>query len=63
MSFLKRRFKKITMRKPGVFYGYWVLAVAFLSVFLFSGCSVGVFSLFVKPLQSDFGWGRGEIMV
>ncbi|MFC1912066.1 MFS transporter [Chloroflexota bacterium] len=51
------------MEKPRVFYGYWVLAVAFLSVFLFSGCSAGVFSLFVKPLQSDFGWGRGEIMV
>jgi len=30
---------------------------------MFSGCSVGVFSLFVKPLQSDFGWGRGEVMV
>ena len=51
------------MEKSRIFYGYWVLAVAFLSVFLFSGCSVGVFSLFVKPLQSDFGWGRGEIMV
>jgi len=51
------------MEKPRIFYGYWVLAVAFLSVFLFSGCSAGVFSLFVKPLQFDFGWGRGEIMV
>ena len=30
---------------------------------MFSGCGVGVFSLFVTPLQSDFGWGRGEIMV
>jgi len=29
---------------------------------MFSGCGVGVFSLFVTPLQSDFGWGRGEIM-
>ena len=50
------------MKKPRIFYGYWVLAVAFLSVFLFSGCSAGIFSLFVKPLQSGFGWGRGEIM-
>ena len=30
---------------------------------MFSGCGVGAFSLFVTPLQSDFGWGRGEIMV
>jgi MFS family permease len=50
-------------KKPEVFYGYWILVVAFLSVFIFSGCSVGVFSLFVKPLQTEFGWGRGEIMV
>lgn len=50
-------------KKPKVFYGYWVLIVAFLCLFIFSGCGVGVFSLFVTPLQSDFGWGRGEIMV
>jgi MFS family permease len=50
-------------RKPGLFYGYWILVVAFLSLFIFSGSGVGAFSLFVKPLQTDFGWGRGEIMV
>jgi len=49
-------------KKPRVFYGYWILVVAFLCLFIFSGCSVGAFSLFVKPLQSDFGWGRGEVM-
>jgi len=30
---------------------------------MFSGCGVGAFSLFVKYLQTDFGWGRGEIML
>ncbi|MFH0837934.1 MAG: MFS transporter, partial [Patescibacteria group bacterium] len=45
-----------------VFYGYWVLAVAFFGVFVFGGCGVGAFSLFVKPLQAGFDWGRGEIM-
>jgi len=30
---------------------------------MFSGCGVGTFSLFVTPLQSDFGWGRGAIML
>ncbi len=49
--------------KPKFFYGYWILIVAFLCVLIFSGTSVGIFSLFVKPLQTDFGWGRGEIMV
>ena len=29
----------------------------------FSGSGVGSFSLFVSSLQSEFGWGRGEIML
>lgn len=49
--------------KGRVFYGYWILTVAFLYLFIYSGLGVGAFSLFVKPLQTDFGWGRGEIMV
>jgi MFS family permease len=46
-----------------VFYGYWILVVAFLGVFVYSGCGVGAFSLFVKPLQAEFNWGRGNIMI
>lgn len=55
--------KTALSQRPRIFYGYWILVVAFLCVSVFSGCGVGVFSLFVKPLQSDFGWGRGEVMV
>ena len=50
-------------KKLGIFYGYWILVVAFLGLFIFSGTGVGAFSLFVTLLQSDFGWGRGEIML
>jgi len=50
-------------RKPKVFYGYWIVVVAFFCVFINSGCGFYAFSLFVKPLQADFGWGRGGIMV
>ena len=51
------------LRKHKPFYGYRILAVAFWGVFIFAGCGIAAFSLFVKPLQSDFGWGRAEIMV
>ncbi len=50
-------------RKPRVFYGYWMIAISMLCLGIFSGCGVGSFSLFVNSLQSDFGWGRGEIML
>ena len=49
--------------KPRFFYGYWILAIAFIYLVIYSGGGVGAFSLFVRPLQEEFGWGRGEIMV
>jgi MFS family permease len=54
--------KKYSSKKPKVFYGYWIVAVAFLCLFIMSGSTFYAFSLFVKPLQADFGWSRGEIM-
>lgn len=49
-------------QKPRIFYGHWVLLVAFLSLSISTGCGGFSFSLFVKPLQANFGWNRGEIM-
>ena len=51
------------IRKPGIFYGYWMIAISLLCLGLFSGSGVGAFSLFVTNLQTAFGWGRGEIML
>ena len=49
-------------KKPKVFYGYWIVVATFFCAFIYSGCGFFAFSLFVKPLQADFGWGRGEIV-
>jgi len=51
------------LKKPKVFYGYWIVIATFFCLFIHSGCGIYAFSLFVKPLQAEFGWGRGEIMV
>jgi len=45
------------------FYGYWMVAFAFLCLTVCIGCGSFAFSLFVNPLQSEFGWSRGQIMV
>ncbi len=55
--------KTPTVRKAKIFYGNWMIATAVLCLAIFSGCGVGAFSLFVNSLQSEFGWGRGEIML
>ncbi|MBW2624285.1 MAG: MFS transporter, partial [Deltaproteobacteria bacterium] len=51
------------LKKPKFFYGYWIVATAFFCAFINSGIGFYAFSLFVKPLQDEFGWGRGQIMV
>ncbi len=50
-------------RKPRIFYGYWLVAITFIFMLLSYGCGSFVFSLFVKPLESALGWGRGQVMV
>ena len=50
-------------KKPKVFYGYWIVATTFFCAFMDSACGYYSFSLFVTPLEADFGWGRGTIMV
>jgi len=49
--------------KRKVFYGWWIVLVAFLCNFVWSGFAYYSFSLFVKSLENDFKWGRGEIML
>ncbi len=49
-------------RKPRIFYGYWLVLATFIFMLLCIGCGSYAFSLFVKPLEGAFGWGRGEVM-
>ena len=49
-------------KRPKFFYGYWIVLVAFLCLFITGGAGYFAFSLFVKPLQADLGWSRGGIM-
>jgi len=44
------------------FYGYYLVAVTFLFMIVFSGSGVFAFSLFVRPLEAALGWGRGQVM-
>ena len=49
-------------RNSPIFYGYLLVAVTFLLLVLFNGSGVFAFSLFVRPLEASFGWGRGQVM-
>ena len=49
------------MKKHKLFYGYWIIVVTFLCLAIQSGAGIYAFSLFYKPLQAEFDWGRGAI--
>ncbi len=44
-----------------VFYGWWLLAAAVVSMALGSGISFWSFGLYVDPLEDEFGWSRAEV--
>jgi sugar phosphate permease len=44
-----------------IFYGIWVIAGCFVLLFLFAGAGFYSFSIFIKPLEEQFGWSRGAI--
>lgn len=51
------------IKRLKIFYGYWILLVAFLCLFIPVGCGYFIFSLFIRPLQADMGWNRAGIMI
>lgn len=54
--------KSSTENNRRIYYGFWIAAAAFLSLALMAGCSFYIFGLFVKPFETEFGWGRAQIM-
>lgn len=44
-----------------IFYGIWIIAGCFVLLFLFAGAGFYSFSIFIKPLEEQFGWSRGAI--
>ena len=53
----------VSAKKPqGVFYGWYIIAVAMVGAFLCGGMTSQVFfSVILKPLTNDLGWSRTEV--
>jgi MFS family permease len=45
------------MRVPRIFYGWWIVASFFLTLFLGAGI-IATHSVFFKPISAEFGWSR-----
>lgn len=55
--------EKLLRTRFPVFYGYWILLVGFICQVIMNGCASYAFSLYVTPLDTEFGWNRATIMV
>ncbi len=47
--------------KPGIFYGWWILVASAAALALVSGVTFWSPTLYVGPLENDFGWSRTEV--
>lgn len=50
-------------RKGGIYYGWYIVAVAFASNFLGTGTGFYIFNAFIEPLCAARGWTRAEINI
>ena len=49
-------------RRSGIFYGWWNVATGFVGMGLsYAMFTIFAFGVFVKPLEEEFGWSRGEL--
>jgi sugar phosphate permease len=45
----------------GLFYGWWIVVASLVILLLFSGAGYYSFSIFIPPLEREFGWSRAAI--
>ena len=44
-----------------LFYGWYIVAFCWIVNFVVFGIAVNTFTVYVKPIQAELGWSRGEI--
>lgn len=47
-------------RQPRIYYGYWILAGAFVAQLIAIGTQTSVSGVFLKPMTEELGWTRAE---
>src|SRR5512146_2661877 len=48
------------IRRPAVFYGWYIVGVALVAQFVAAGTQSYAIGNFLKPMTTDLGWSRGD---
>jgi len=51
------------IRVPRPFYGIYIVAACFVTLFFLWGMVLNTFPIFLKPITEDMNWGRGALTV
>jgi len=49
------------MKKPKIFYGWWVLAATFVIVFIYSGVGYYAFQFLWEAIRLQYGWSQATL--
>lgn len=52
---------KAPQQRRAIFYGWYIVGVAFLAAFIHSEAVSSTLSVFIKPMTESLGWSRGMI--
>ncbi|MBI5117184.1 MFS transporter [Candidatus Poribacteria bacterium] len=53
----------MTQQRPKVFYGFYILAACFIILYMLWGMVLNTFPIFLKPITTNMGWGRGALTI
>ena len=55
------RYEKHLIAKPKLFYGWWIVAVSLVVLFITLGLAYYSFGVLFNPLIAEFGWSRATL--
>src|SRR3712207_9241175 len=44
-----------------VFYGWWIVGAMFIALMVGSGLTFWSFTVYIPPLEDEFGWSRAQV--
>src|SRR3990172_9566226 len=47
-----------TLARRRLYYGWYIVGLAFLGIFVSTGLQTHIFSVFLKPMSGELGWSR-----
>ncbi len=58
-----RPFASVLRGRRRIYYGWWLILGSMVAVGILSGIAIWSFTLFVEPLEVEFGWSRAQVVL